>query len=293
MFDTYANPYAVAAVAGGAKFNTDSFDQINLNDPNLDVLTPLSDIAMVSGHNSSFGGADSGYYPSQSQSSSRTAPPPSARGYDQDVALSELYPSDILASTGDNDVCGDSDDDDDEIGASSFGSSHSTFDMPSASEWHSSETRDRAASGASSVDSHARETSFGGGHPHDSDLDEHGNYLEASSYSEFSTNFSECSRGTGSEYSEYNPGATRFDSNVFSDVDDGVGGVDSDSDSDSDDDVDERYHSYSSGVVRSTGAEFHDEDGSTYSSSDDDDDDADIEDVFGGSSFSSESSFEV
>jgi hypothetical protein len=254
-YDAYPNPYAVAdGAAGTAKFSSDSMDQINLNDPAFDVLTPLSDIAMVSTHESSF----DGYYPSQTSASNATP-------------LSELYPSDILASSRVNNVSGDSDSDSDE-NSSSFGSSHSGFDMPSASEWDARDTQrppsEASSSGHSVVDGGACSVN----------------------YSEFSTDFSEYEvRDTNT--SDF--GAMtheRFDSHVFSDDDnDGV-----DIDIDSDDDVTNETHQ----GVRSTGAEFHDDEGSSiYSSSYDfdvdDDDDDESGYGYGAESFSSDSGVEV
>ncbi|KAF1325664.1 hypothetical protein FI667_g9081, partial [Globisporangium splendens] len=281
-YDTYPNPYAVAGgaaagAAGTAKFSSDSLDQINLNDPAFDVLTPLSDIAMVSTHDSSF----DGYYPSQTSSSTSFAANPAPSAYYDDAPLSELYPSNILASSRVNDVSGDSDsdsDDDHNESSSSFGSSHSGFDMPSASEWNASDTQrppsEASSSGHSVVDGGASSVN----------------------YSEFSTDFSEYEiRDTDSSASDFGASyATheRFDSHVFSDMDEGVN---IDSDSDSDDDNDDSAYGKKNQVVRSTGAEFHDDEGSSiYSSSYDFDiDDDDGDGGYGAESFSSDSGVEV
>lgn len=257
-------------------------DPIDLNDPNFDVLTPLSDIAMAGGgYTESFkGGASGRKIASQaSQSSSTGGSESGSVFYDPNTStLSELYPTELMSSS-QNDVSGsdDSDSDEDEdIGLSSF-DSQSTFDMPSVSEWNAPDTRSRGQSDAVSVVFSVGSES--GDHTDYEDGDEYQSYdvssglhdrsASSSSYREYSTHYSEFARTTAaSEFTEVSVGGdnsggdelnqSRFNSTVFSDTDvedtrpKVIRVDDSDSDSDSDD---EGYdgNSFSSDIALSVG----------------------------------------
>lgn len=249
-------------------------DPIDLNDPNFDVLTPLSDIAMAGGgYTESFKGGASGHKLASQASS--TGSPGSETGsvfYDPNTStLSELYPTELMMSSSQNDVDGSDSDSDEDIGSSSF-DSQSTFDMPSVSEWNAPDTRSRGQSDAVSV-VFSVDSESGRDHSDYKDGDEyqssevssglHDRSASSSSYREQSTHYSEFARTTAaSEFSEYSVGddlnQSRFNSTVFSDsgVEDTRPKVirveDSDSDSDSDD---EGYSgsSFSSDIALSVG----------------------------------------
>lgn len=300
-----------------------SSDQIDLNDPAFDVLTPLSDIAMVGGgYAESFQGHASGNFSNRGVSEAGKSSSGSVF-YDPNQALSALYPGQATVVPP-NDVEGSDSDSDSDVNDqddiaplsfdSQFDSSARGWDDASARGWSPADPRTRAES-AFSIGSDNRESSFvesdrqhqqtrqqrqesvvsTGLHDHDASVSSYSEYLSTG-------NFSEYERSTeASEFSEYDL-SERFNSTVFSDVgvgDTGIAIDESDDDDSDDDDGSYRDNSYAD-VVAPVAAGGNDGGHSFSSSSSDGDDidggyefDDDDDGDFGSSSFSSTSSYEV
>lgn len=205
--------------------NRFSASGINYYDPNLDVLTPCSDIAMVNAHQASYASNRSAHFSDVSSYTIHDSAgyiDSNTTAYDTIDLIKNAYPS-MVMSTASNDVSGMDDDDDDDgdsvIDATSAGylgdSMASSDDGDSIIDAASLRSREVDIDEMSDL-----------GDFHDSNVQDFGATAISGLGGVYSPTFSAVSRATGSEYEidgrSPSDRSERDASSVFDDRDDEI-----------------------------------------------------------------------